>query len=120
MCDNASLYKNSLAYLADVRADAAIDHICQGFTIVYAHVVFVLEALDLGARHAVRHRIVINIYWVVQPWSVLNCAAYSEHVHLKAQCNKRNYRTALDLVLEVADFFNVHFSCSTFEVEEMH
>ena len=36
----------------ELKDDAAIDHVNQGFTIVHAHVIFVLEALDQGARNA--------------------------------------------------------------------
>ena len=37
-------------------ADAEIDHVGQGCTIVHAHVILVLEALDLKARNTLRHR----------------------------------------------------------------
>ena len=46
----------------ELLADAAIDHIGQGFTIVHSHVVSVLEALDLGARYAVYHRLVPHVH----------------------------------------------------------
>lgn len=42
-----------------------INHICQGLTIVHAHVVIFIKALELGARYAVCNCFVPNINRVV-------------------------------------------------------
>ena len=94
-------------------ANTAIDHIFQGSTIEHAHVVLVLEALDLEQRHTLCHRFVPHIHHVVHPWDGLGCVAYNERVHLRAQTDKFDNRIALDLVLEVAHFSGVKFRIST-------
>ena len=55
----------------EFRADAAIDYVGQGSTIVHAHVNFVLKALDLGPRHTLRHRLMCYIHRVVHYWDGL-------------------------------------------------
>ena len=49
------------------RADAAIDHVGQGSTVVHAHEILMLEALYLGPRHTLRHRRVPYIHLVIHP-----------------------------------------------------
>ena len=46
----------------EFRADAVIDNSLQSSTVEHSDVVFVLEALDLGARNALRHRFMPHIY----------------------------------------------------------
>ena len=46
----------------EFRTDAAIDHVGQGFTIEHTHVILVLEALDLRARHTLRLCLVPNVH----------------------------------------------------------
>ena len=91
----------------EFRADAAINYVGKGSTIVYAHVILVLKALDLGARHTFCHRLVTHIHRVVHPWDWLPCIAHGERVHLRAQADKLDDRIALGLVLEVAHFSGV-------------
>ena len=64
----------------EIRANAAIDYVCQGFTIVHAHEIFVLELLDLGPRHTLRHRLICYIHRVVH-----SCDGFRE--------NSNNYYT---------------------------
>ena len=80
------------------RAYAAIDHVCQGSTIVHAHVILVLEALDLASRHTLRHRLVPYVHWIVHPWDKLGCVAHGERVHLRAQADELDDHIALGLV----------------------
>ena len=61
LCVNAYLNRNYLAHLVEFRANAAIDHVVQGYTMVHVHVIFVLETLDLGARHTLCHRLLPHI-----------------------------------------------------------
>ena len=89
------------------RADAAIDHVGQGSTIVHAHVILVLKALDLGARHTLRHRLVTYVHRVIHPWDRLGSVAHGERVHFRAQADELDDRIALVLVLEVAHFSGV-------------
>ena len=91
----------------DYGADSAIDHICSSFTILHSHVIFVLETLNLGARHALDHRLVPHIHRVVQPWNGLVCFAHGERIHLRAQADELDDRIALCFVLEVADLAGV-------------
>ena len=89
------------------RADAAIDPVGQGSTIVHAHVILVLEALDLGARNTFRHRIMPNIHWVVNSWDRVGCVAHSEQVHFRAQADELDDRIAHSLVHKLAHFSGV-------------
>ena len=90
-----------------IRADAAIDHVNQSSTSVHAHVILVLEALDLRPRHAICHSLVPHIHRVVHSWDGLGCVAHGEQVHLRAQANELDDQIALGLVLEVAHFSGV-------------
>ena len=65
MCGHAYSNINYYVHLVKLRANAAIDYINQGFSIVYAHVIFVLKALNLGARNTLCHRYVCYIHQVV-------------------------------------------------------
>ena len=51
----------------EFRADTAIYHVGQGSTIEHAHVILMLEALDLVARHTLRHRLVPYVHRVIHP-----------------------------------------------------
>ena len=64
----------------ELRTDAASDHVGQGSAIVHAHVILVFEALDLAARHTLRHRLVSYVHRVVHPWDRLGCVAHIERV----------------------------------------
>ena len=59
--------QNYKAHLVEFRADAAIDHVGQGSTIEHAHVILMLEAHDLGARHTLRHLLVPYVHRVIHP-----------------------------------------------------
>ena len=89
------------------RADAAIHHVGQGSTIVNAHVILVLKALNLKPRHTFCHRLVPHIHRVVDSWDRLGCVAQGERVHFRAQAYKLDDRIVLNLVLDVAHFFGV-------------
>ena len=75
----------------EFRADAKIDNIVQSSTIEHTHEIFVLEALDLGARHTLRYRHVSYVNWVIQFRYGLGCFAYGERVHFIAQANELDY-----------------------------
>ena len=100
-------------------ADAAIDHVGQGSTIVHTHIILVIEALDLRPRHALCLSFVPHIHRVVNFWDGLGCVAHSERVHLRAQIDEIDDRIAFDLVLEVADFAGVWIGIYTFEVKKV-
>ena len=91
-----------MAHRVKFRADAAIDHVCPGSTIVHAHELLVLEALNLGPRHTYCHRLVPHIHRVVHSWDRLGCVAHGERVHFMAQADELDDRIALGFVLEVA------------------
>ena len=80
------------------RADAVIDHVGQGSTIVHAHVILVLEPFDLGARHTLRHRLVPYDHLVFHPWNRLGCVAHFERVHFRGHADKLDDQIALGLV----------------------
>ena len=101
------------------RADAAIDHIGQGSTIVHAHVILVLEAFNLEPRHTFCHRLVPHIHRIVDSWDRLGCVAHGERVHFRAQAYKLDDRIALGLVLDVAHFSAVYISITTSEVRKV-
>ena len=105
--------------MVEFRTDAAIDHVGQGSTIVHAHVIFVLKALDLGARHALCYSLVPHIHRVVHSWDWLGCVAHGERVHIRAQADDLDDRIALGLVLEVAHLSGVKISISTSEVKKV-
>ena len=96
--------RNYQAHLVEFRADAAIDYVCQGSTIVHAHVILVLEPLDLGPRHALCNRLVPHVHRVVHPCDGLKCVAHGERVHFKAKVDELDDRIALSLVLDIAHF----------------
>ena len=81
-------------------ADAAIDHVGQGSTIVHAHVILVLEALNMGPRHTICHRLVCYIHRIVHPWGGLGCFTHCKRLHLRAQADELDDRIALGLVLK--------------------
>ena len=66
-----------------------------------------LEALSLGPRHTLRHRLVYFIHRVVHPWDGLGCVTHCELVHLREQADELDDRIALGLVLEIAHFSGV-------------
>ena len=78
ICCHAYSNRNSQTHLVEFGSYAAIDHIGKGSTIVHAQVFLLLEALDLGARHTLCHRLVPHIYRVVHPWGRLECVAHGE------------------------------------------
>ena len=82
----------------EFRADAAIDYVGQGWTILHAHVIIVLEVHDLGARHALCHRFVPHVHRVVHPWDGLRCVAHGQRVNLRAQADELDDLIALGLV----------------------
>ena len=88
-------------------ADAAIDHVGQSSTIVHAHVILVLEALNLGPRHTFRHRLVYYVYRVVHPWNGLGCVTHGERVHIRAKADELNNHFVNGLVLELAQFSSI-------------
>ena len=100
-------------------ADAVIDHVGQCSTIEHAHVILVLEALDLGARHTLRQCLVPHVHQVIHPMDGLGCIAHGEQVHFKAQANKLDYWIHFGLVFEVAHFSGVKISVTTFEVRKV-
>ena len=99
----------------EFRADAAIDHVSQGSTIEHAHVILVLKAFDLGARHTIRHRLVPYVHRVIYSWDRLGGVADGERVHFSAQTNELDYRIPFGLVFEVAHFLFVKISMTTSE-----
>ena len=98
VCGYAYSNRNYKAHLVEFRADAAIDHVGQGSTIERAHVILVLKALDLGARHTVRHRLVPYVNRVIYFLDRLRGVAHGERVHFRAQANKLDYRIPFGLV----------------------
>ena len=103
----------------EFRADAAIDHVGQGSTIEHAHVIFVLKALDLGARHTLRHRLVPYVHRVIHPMDGLGCIAHCDQVDFRAQANELDYRIPFGLVFEVAHFSGVKISMTTSEFRKV-
>ena len=91
----------------EFRADAEIDHVGQGCTIVHAHVILVLEALDLRAHNTLRHPLVPYVHWVIHPWDGLGCVAQGKRVHLRAQTDKLDDQIALGHVIELTHFSGV-------------
>ena len=82
------------------RADAAINHVSQGSTFKHAHVILIFKALDLGARHNLRHRLVPYVHRVIYPWNKLGGVAENERVHFKAEANELDFWIPFDLVFE--------------------
>ena len=103
----------------EFRANAAIDHVGQGSTVEHAYIILVLEALDLGARHTLRHRLVSYVLVVIHPWDRLGGVGHGERVHFRAQANKLDYRISFGLVFEVAHFSGVKISMTTSEVRKV-
>ena len=103
----------------EFRADAAIDYVGQGSTIVHAHVIFVLEALDLGPRHTIRHSLMCYIHLVVNSWDGLRCVAHGERVHFRTQANELDDRISFGFVFEVANISGVEISITTSEVRKV-
>ena len=63
---------------------AAIDTIGQSFSIEHAHLILVLEAIDLGARHTLRHCLVPYVHRVIYPRDRLGCVELGERIAVKA------------------------------------
>ena len=91
----------------EFRADAAIDHVNQGSTIVHLYVILVIEALDLGARNTLCHRLVPHIHLLVHPWDKHGCVEDGKRVHFRAQVDELDDRISLGLVLEETNFSSV-------------
>ena len=91
----------------EFRADTAIDYVIKGSTIVHVHLILVLKALHLGARHTFCHHLVTHIHRVVHPWDELRCIAHGERVYLREQADELDDQISLSLVLEVAHFSSV-------------
>ena len=89
------------------RSEAVIDYAGQGTSIVHAHVILVLEALDLRERHTLCNRIMPLIHRVVHLWDRLGCVAHGKRVHRRAQTNKLDGRIAIGSVLKVTYFYGV-------------
>ena len=100
-------------------ANAAINHIGLIPTIVHAHVIFVLEALNLCARNTLRHRLVPTIYLIVYSRDWLVRVAHGERVHFRTQTDELDDRIALGLVLEVSNLFGVENASGKSEVGKM-
>ena len=103
----------------EFRFDAAIDYVGQGSTILYAHVILMFEALDLGARNTLCHSLVPHIHLVVHLWNRLGCDANGEPVHFRAQADELDDRISLGLVLEEAHLFRVEISITTSVVRKV-
>ena len=102
-----------------LRADAAIDYVGQGSTIVHAHVILVLEAFDLGERHTLRHRLMFNVHRVIHPRNGLGCVAHGERIHFRAEANELDYRISFGLVFELAHFSGVKISMTTSKIRKV-
>ena len=100
----------------EFRADAVIDHVGQGSTTEHAHVILVHEALDLGARHTLCHRLVPYVHREIHPRDGLECGAYGERVHFRAKANRFDYRIPFGLVFEVVYISGVKISMTTSEI----
>ena len=100
-------------------ADAAIDHVCLISTVIYPHVVIVLEELDLSAQHALGNRLVPRIHRIVMSLDRLVREAHSEQVHLRAESDKLDDQITLCLVLEVCDLFGVVIASYITKILEM-
>ena len=100
-------------------ADAAIDYIGQSSTIKHAHFILVLEALNLRARHTLRHRLVFYVNLVFHFRHGLGCVAHDERVHFRAQANELDNRIPFCLVFKVAHFSGVKISMTTSEVRKL-
>ena len=103
----------------EFRTDAAIDHVGQGSTIEHPHVILVLEALDLGAPHTLRHYLMPYVHRVIHPRDGLGCVAHGERVHFRANANELDYRIPFGLVFEVAHFSGVKISMTTSKVRKV-
>lgn len=49
------------------KANAAIDNVDQGSTIVHSQIILALEALDLGTQDFLRHRLGCYVLWIFHP-----------------------------------------------------
>ena len=78
-----------------------------------------LEALDLGPRHAHCHSLVVHIQLVVHSGDELGCVAQGERLHLRAQANEIDDQIAFGIVYEIAHFFGVEISISTSELRKV-
>ena len=119
VCGHIYLNRNYQEHLVKFKADAAIDYVCKGFTIVHAQVILVLEAVDLGLRNVCCHSLVPHNHRVVHSLNGLGCVAYGKQVNLRAEAIELDYRIALDLVLEVTHFSGVKISSSTSEIRKV-
>ena len=97
--------QNYKAHLMEFKVDAAIDHVGHGFTIEHAHVILVLKALDLGARHTLCPRLVPYVHRVIHARNGLGCVAHCERVHFRAQANELDNRIPFGLIFEVPPLF---------------
>ena len=100
-------------------ADAAIDNIGKSSTIEHAHVILVLVALDLRARHTLRHRLLPYVHRVINRRDGLGCVAHGERVNLRALANKLDFQIPFGFVFEVAHFSGVKISMTTSEVRKV-
>ena len=116
MCGQAYSNISSNANLVEFKADAAIHYINQGSKIEHAHVILVLETLDIRGRQTRFHSVLSHIHRVVHSWDGLGCVARGKHIHFKAQIDKLDDQIALGLVLKVAHFFGAKFSICSSEV----
>ena len=78
-----------------------------------------LESLDLGARHTLRHRLVPYVHRGIHSRDGLGCVAHGVRVYFRAQANELDYRIPFGLVFEVAHFTGVTISMTTSEVRKV-
>ena len=119
MCGHAYSFRYNYAHLVEFRADAAIDYISKGSTIVHTHVIFVLEAIDLWPRHTLRHRLMFYVHRIVNSWDGLWCVAHGERGHFGTLANDLDDRITFGFVFEVAHIFSVEISITTSEVRKV-
>ena len=85
----------------------------------HADLILVLETLDLGVSHILRHSLMPYVHRVVYLWDGLGCVAHGERVHFRAQANELDGRIAFGFVCEVAHFSGVEISITMFEVRKV-
>ena len=119
MCSHLYINKKFYAHLVEIKENSAIDHIGKGFIIIQAHLVIVLNVLNLRACNVHFHRLVPHICRVVQPRDGLGCVAHDKQVHFKAQFDELDTKIIFSIFLEIANFTGVEFGITTLEVEKV-
>ena len=76
----------------EFEADTGIDNISERSTIVYTHVILVLEACDKWTLYVLCHRYVALFHRIVQSMNRIECLAHSERIYLYMKNVEVDYR----------------------------